>query len=209
MTLYQSSESFSRSENPLTSSAPVYANRKKSNKGLIFFIVAVATILVCGGISVLAVVFGNGGKPTAATPDAPGQPGVQAVGVNQPAKDGKFQFTVTSVECGSAQVGNEFLNQKAQGQYCLVRMFVANIGNEAKMFDASNQYAFNGSGQKYSADSAASVYLDDSNSFLTNINPGNSVNGIIVFDIPKGQQITKLELHDSAFSGGVTVTVAT
>jgi Domain of unknown function (DUF4352) len=52
------------------------------------------------------------------------------------------------------------------------------------------------------------MYLEgDSHAFLEDINPGNSVNGIIVFDIPKDATIVKLELHDSAFSGGVVVNV--
>jgi hypothetical protein len=34
------------------------------------------------------------------------------------------------------------------------------------------------------------------------------VTGVLVFDIPKDGRITSLELHDSPFSGGVTVDVA-
>ncbi len=60
----------------------------------------------------------------------------------------------------------------------------------------------NAAGQKYEADGAAGIHLEeDSRAFLEDINPGNSVNGIVVFDIPKDGQIVKLELHDSAFSG--------
>jgi hypothetical protein len=31
------------------------------------------------------------------------------------------------------------------------------------------------------------------------------VDGLLVFDVPAETQLTKLELHDSPFSGGVTV----
>ena len=116
--------------------------------------------------------------------------------------------TVTKVECGIAQIGSEFLNKNAQGQFCKVYVTVTNIGNEARTFHDSSQYAYNAAGQKYDADGAAGMYLEgDSHAFLEEINPGNSVNGIIVFDIPKDAQIVKLELHDSAFSGGVVVNV--
>ncbi len=37
------------------------------------------------------------------------------------------------------------------------------------------------------------------------INPGNSTTGTIVFDVPDESTIVDAELHDSAFSGGVTV----
>ena len=53
----------------------------------------------------------------------------------------------------------------------------------------------------------ASISKRNTRAFLEDINPGNSVKGIVVFDIPKDGQIVKLELHDSAFSGGVVVNV--
>ena len=37
------------------------------------------------------------------------------------------------------------------------------------------------------------------------INPGNSLPAKIVFDVPKNVKLTKIELHDSPLSGGVTV----
>ena len=128
-------------------------------------------------------------------------------GLNQPANDGKFQFTVTSVQCNQPEVGsNQYLTKTAQGQYCLLNLSVKNIGNEAQTLDASNQYIFNSQGQKFSADSTASIYANPSDStFLDSINPGNSVTGIFAFDLPKGVTPTYAILHDSAFSDGVKV----
>ena len=37
------------------------------------------------------------------------------------------------------------------------------------------------------------------------INPGNSINATASFDIPAGTPPGTIELHDSAFSGGVEV----
>ena len=37
------------------------------------------------------------------------------------------------------------------------------------------------------------------------IDPGNQVSGVIVFDLPEGTSIDRLELYDSLFSGGVEV----
>ena len=84
-------------------------------------------------------------------------------------------------------------------------MTVKNTGDKAQYLSSSGQKAFNDKGQQYSADGAAAMYLDKSNTFLEQINPGNSVNGIVVFDIPKDAKLAKLELHDSVFSGGVAV----
>lgn len=123
-------------------------------------------------------------------------------------RDGKFEFVVSSVKCGATQVGGDFLNATAQGQFCLVKMSIKNIGDEPQTLSSGSQKGFNAAGQEYSADSAASLYVNDDQQVLFNeINPGNQVKGTIVFDIPKGQRLARLELHDSSWSGGVSVTV--
>jgi hypothetical protein len=127
-------------------------------------------------------------------------------GLNTPVVDGKFTFTVTKVECGKTTIGtSSFLTKEAQGQFCLVSMTVKNTGDKAQYLSASGQKAYNDKGQQYSADSGAAIYLDKSNTFLEQINPGNTVKGIVVFDIPTDAKLAKLELHDSVFSGGVAV----
>ncbi|MGC4850896.1 DUF4352 domain-containing protein [Micromonospora sp. DT15] len=129
--------------------------------------------------------------------------------IGQPARDGKFEFTVKSSKCGVAKIGSDMLGQKAQGQFCLVTVNVKNIGKEAQMFDGSSQKAYAADGTEYSADTGAAIYANkNAETFLNDINPGNQVNGVVVFDIPKNVKLTKLELHDSMFSGGVTVALS-
>ena len=126
-------------------------------------------------------------------------------GVGDAVRDGKFEFTVTKVETGVESVGDEFLSQEAQGQYVLVHMTVENIGDQAQMFDGSNQELTDTEGRTHQSDGSAAIYLGDANSFLTDINPGNSVEGTVVFDIPADATPASLALHDSFFSGGVDV----
>ena len=122
-----------------------------------------------------------------------------------PVRDGKFEFTVTGVKTAT-KVGDQYLGKEAQGQFLLYSVTVKNIGDKAQLFDASSQRLYDSEGKEYSADSEAGIYLGDAgNAFLKQINPGNSVKGQIVFDVPKGTEIVKLELHDSPFSGGVEV----
>ncbi len=126
--------------------------------------------------------------------------------IGEAANDGKFQFTVSSIECGKSNVGSNFLTKDAQGQYCLLSVAIKNIGDQAQSILSSNQYLFNAEGQKYSADDVATMYnTPNGSSWYNNINPGNSVSGTIVFDIPKDQTAVSAELHDSAFSNGVKV----
>ncbi|MBQ0892379.1 DUF4352 domain-containing protein [Micromonospora sp. U56] len=129
--------------------------------------------------------------------------------VGQPARDGKFEFTVKSSKCGVAKVGSSMLGDKAQGQFCLITVNVKNIGKEAQLLDGSSQKAYTADGTEYSTDTEAGLYANQEQStFFNEINPGNQVTGVLVFDIPKNVKLTKLELHDSAFSGGVDVALS-
>ena len=132
----------------------------------------------------------------------------QAAGVGDPVRDGKFEFTVTKVEAGVAEIGDEYFGEKAQGQFVLIHMKVKNIGDEVQTFYGGNVTAFDADEREFSSDTEAAFYLDESNSFFNDINPGNAAKGIVVFDIPKDTKIAALELHDSFFSGGVTVAVS-
>ena len=130
-----------------------------------------------------------------------------AAGVGTAVRDGKFEFVVDGIECGVAEVGSEYLKKTAQGQFCLVSVGVKNIGDKPQMFLGDNVSLFNAQGQEYSADTEAGIYLDSTAgaTFLEEINPGNQLSGKVVFDIPAGAVPASLELHDSAFSGGVKV----
>lgn len=149
---------------------------------------------------------GEGDEAAGQPAEAPADPAADApVGIGTPVRDGKFEFTVTSVEPGVTRVGSDLLGQDAQGQYVLVHLTVANIGTEAQFFSDSSQKAFDAQDRQFSADSTAAVYLDGNDTLLNQINPGNTVTGTVVFDVPADATLTRLELHDSPFSGGVEV----
>jgi hypothetical protein len=123
-------------------------------------------------------------------------------------RDGKFQFTITKVT-HAKRAGNRYLGQRAQGEYTILYITVTNIGNVAQNLDDSAQFVYDAHGRKFSADSTADICINGSSNsvFFNQINPGNSVRGKIAFDLPKGDTAVKAELHDSAFSGGVTVSL--
>jgi hypothetical protein len=128
----------------------------------------------------------------------------KVAGIGDPVKDGKFTFTVTKVTPGPHTIGDADLGKTAQGKYLFVYVTVANHGSEAQTFSGDEQKLLSG-GREYSADTEAAVYLPDAESLWTDINPGNTVKGIIIFDVPKSATPTAIVLHDSFFSGGVKV----
>ncbi len=148
---------------------------------------------------------GTAADPAPAAEEPAAEPA--APGIGTPARDGKFEFTVTSVEAGVARVGDDVFGKDAQGQFTLVHVTVTNIGDKAQYFDGSSQKLLDAQGRTHSADGSAAIYLGDAESFLNQINPGNSVQGTVVFDIPADATPVSLELRDSPFSGGVTVNV--
>lgn len=125
--------------------------------------------------------------------------------MNQPVRDGKFEFVVSGMDCTKTKVGDQYLNKTAQGKFCIVALSVKNVGDQAQTFSDFDQKAKDAQGRTLDADSTAGIYLKESNSWLNKINPGNQVKGSIVFDVPKDGTLTELTLHDSAFSGGVAV----
>ncbi|MGY0232571.1 DUF4352 domain-containing protein [Longispora urticae] len=142
-----------------------------------------------------------------ASPAAPAKEAAVA-GIGTAVRDGKFEFVVQKIECGKTQVGGEYLNKKAQGQFCMVTLAVKNIGDKPQTLYDSNQKGFGANNARYAPDSTAGLYANsegDGSVWITEINPGNQVTGLVVFDIPKDGKLLTLELHDSAFSGGVKV----
>lgn len=129
----------------------------------------------------------------------------EPAGIGTSVRDGDFEFVVQGVEAGKAEIGGEYLSTKAQGQFVLVTVQVTNIGDKPGTFFGSNAKAVDSQGRGVSASTEAAIYLEDSNSLYEEINPGNSVTGTIVFDVPTGTSLDSIQLHDSMFSDGATV----
>ncbi len=180
-------------------SRPFYAKKR-------FILLAVIALIV-----IIVVATSGGGDESGSSASSPGGgassgDSVTAVGLNQAVRDGKFEFNVTGMDCSKTTLGADPISTQASGVFCLVNVSVANIGSEAQTLDSTSQVAYDAAGNKYSTDTEAAFYLDEAGQTLfEQLNPGTSVNGVLVFDVPAGTQLTELELHDSMFSGGVTV----
>jgi Domain of unknown function (DUF4352) len=160
---------------------------------------AVREIAAAAGEASADVLTGEGAEPA---DDASA-----LLGIGQDAADGRFSFVVDGVDCRLTEIGDEYLGTTAQGKFCVVDLTITNTDDEPQSFFGENATLFNADGQKFSADSEAAIYLAEAQSLYEEINPGNSVASKIVFDVPADVTPTSIELHDSAFSGGVTVSL--
>ncbi len=169
---------------------------------------AIGALIVIG---IIASAAGGGSKSTkSSTSSDTSKPTAAATTakIGEEADDGKFAFTVTGIKCGEPTVTDSsgYLTKTAQGQYCLLTLSVKNIGDKQQLFSESDQKLLNATSQQYSPDSTATLYnSSNSDVFLSQINPGNTVSGVLVYDIPAGQTPVTAELHDSSLSNGVKV----
>ncbi|WP_280185501.1 MULTISPECIES: DUF4352 domain-containing protein [Nocardia] len=178
-------------------------------KTLVWPWIAFALVLMlCGFGGCVAIV--SGGSDDTSSPTSPGAPGPKPSSRSSIApagsavRDGKFEFVVTGVDAPTKTVGsNQFLKSTAQGEYILVHVTISNIGDEPRGYYSGNQKLIDAAGREFTNDSRAEINVNDH--LHTDINPGNKVDMVLVFDVPAGAEPATLELHDSAFSGGVKV----
>jgi hypothetical protein len=193
----------------------VYVEAPRSRRlavvlGLMLICFAAGAIVVLLTIPGLrsAVGLGSGADPTTpltqspTTPPPPPPPGI-----GDAVRDTAIEFTVTSVECGHATVGEGIFTQRAAGQFCLVGVVMRNVGDVLAIVSDEHQWAVTADGERHRADHDGTVRANGSlfTSFVPVV-PGDSVIGTVVFDIPTDAAITTLELHDNENSVGAVIT---
>jgi hypothetical protein len=167
-----------------------------STTGRAWLVVLAVVVLFFGGCAALIAI----GARSSDSGSGFGSP--EPAPMNSTVSDGKFSFRVTNVERRTQGAG---LSQP-RGEYVLVTMTVKNTGGEPQTFFANNQKLFDASGNEYEADSMAAIALNGADSgWMEDMNPGFTITTRVPFDVPRGTQPDRIELHDSAFSQGVAV----
>jgi hypothetical protein len=129
--------------------------------------------------------------------------------MNQPGRDGDLEFLVTGVTCGVPRLGDGFVEHPATGQFCLVDVVVSNVGDRPVAFSDMIQRAYGPTERRYAANSAAGLIANrEQQVFHNEINPGNDVTAVLVYDIPADDRIVRLVLRESQTSPGVEVDTA-
>ena len=127
----------------------------------------------------------------------PAEPAAAKIGEKVTA--GAFEFKVTKLKCGVREVGSEYVGEKAQGQFCLLNLSVTNNGDEPEVLFGDNQKLLDKEGRTFAPDDMATIYADEDNSLFEEINPGNTLKGVIVFDIPKKAKAVEAQLAGGPF----------
>lgn len=140
--------------------------------------------------------------PPAEEPAPAPEPAAPGIGEPVTTDDGS-QYTVTAFTCGIPLVGDENFGVEAQGEFCQLDLTLLNTGDEAVTFNSSEVKAFAGS-TEYSSDGEASIYAEG-NAFLEDVNPGNTLNAKIFFDVPPGTVLERAVVGAGLFAEGATV----
>jgi uncharacterized protein DUF4352 len=78
------------------------------------------------------------GRPNAERSTSESSAAASVAKLGESLRDGKFEFVVSGLECGIRRIGSDYLNEEAQGPFCVVSSSVRNIGDEPPTFFGSN-----------------------------------------------------------------------
>lgn len=137
----------------------------------------------------------------------------QVARIGQVVSESGFNFTVNSIKCGETRIstgGAVYFYTDAQGQFCRLNVTITNTSSSANSIDASAQFIYNDKGQRYTYDSSATSHAANysiGNPLDDDINPGNSITGDFIFDVPADATLATAELHAHSGSGGVKVSL--
>lgn len=84
---------------------------------------------------------------------------------------------------------------------------VTNSGKSLQTFSVGNQRAVDSQGREFAPTGPPMSMVIGQTTGMVDLNPGFSAKAKLMFDVAPGAQITAVQLHDSAFSGGVRVEV--
>lgn len=183
---------------------PWYKKKRFIIPLLLLALILLATQLGKGGSDDAPKAPSSGGSSSAAASEKP----AAMAGLGQSVKEGDIEFAINSWKCGTKQVGDAAFGEKAQGEFCIADVVYKNVGNESKMFNAESALTARKGEVKYKPNSMASIHLNSGNqTFLENVNPGNTVKGKVAFDVPVGTKIDTVYVVDGFTGDGTPIKV--
>ena len=105
---------------------------------------------------------------------------------------GGIRYSIKEVHI-AATVGEDMMEQRASGEYIIVRREVANVGDKPATVSSSDFHLVAG-GTTFDSASEALMAVQGA-FFLTTINPGTARVGTLLFDVPAHSAFQKYSLE--------------
>lgn len=173
-------------------------HRRRGSTAMTVLLTTVAIVATLCGMTMLigaCAMSGDGGggfgrivDPKASDTGRVGIVDPDGYGLGEAFTSGPFQYTVTEVTTGLESVGDSFSKHPAQGGFVRLDVTVTNVGSQPEVFDGDFLIrVVDTDGREFSADSQANIIgNEDSAGWLTEVNPGNTVQAGVFFDLPDG-----------------------
>lgn len=167
--------------------------------GLFLFFMVIG--MMSGGSSTPSTQTGSSDTNTTAEKAAP----VPAAKIGDTVTDKDMDFAVTNFTTAKT-LGSSFTKKDAQGTFQVISLKITNQSKETKTIDSSMFQLTDSQGRTFDrsveGQSAQGFSEGGFDLFLQQVQPGLSVNGDIVFDIPADATGLQLVVKGSVFSSG-------
>jgi hypothetical protein len=135
--------------------------------------------------------------------------GTNAV-IGEPVTVDDWEVTVVALGEPVEAVGPDMFNTEAQGIFVPVQLKVTNNASQAEYFFADDFVLVDDQGREFSYSSDATIYgaSDGAVSLLDEINPGNSLEGTLYYDVPVDATIVAMQVSGGLFTAPVTIALS-
>lgn len=172
--------------------------RHKVLTGILVFIVFIVIVSVSGGDS-----SSNGSNNSGSKQEQSQKQEKITAKIGEQVQSGDLAFTVNGVK-EYQSLGNSFTSKDAQGVFKVVSLKIENVGKETKTIDSSMIKLMDSEGRTFErsidGQTAKGLAQGQVDLFLQQVQPGLSVNGEIVFDIPENAEGLVIELRGGLFA---------
>lgn len=176
-------------------------------KGIVSLILGI--IIMVGIFNIIGTITGSSKSSTTATTNAGSTQNtqVETANIGDTVTDGTLAFTVNSMT--TAQTLGDYDVKTAQGMYYILTVKIQNNGKETQTINASDFSVVDSQGRKYDYSTDGQTAMEETDGttdfFLQQVQPGLSVTGKIVFDVPASATGLKLMAQGDLFSNPVSI----
>jgi Domain of unknown function (DUF4352) len=119
-------------------------------------------------------------------------------------------FDIEDYETGVTSLDQGTLHEEAMGAFTLVLLSVENSNDEPIIFDVNNVRGIDSSARTLAPDVEAAAIANMRNQgglFLKAVQPGETITGLVVFDVPAGETLLAIVVPDGASPDGTEIPI--